>query len=334
MAYQPGPALQTTPMEYAYHAAEQGGVPAFGDQVHPPGKTQIIGADYAALMGDKRPFGNLATRAMHGILAVLAEFFSSLVFILFLTGAAIVAITDGGATPVSAGLYVAVATAFVVGFLMYVGGPASGGHFNPAITLGVALSYVFNPQNNGFKPIVLGAKLFMAILCFVLYFGIQIVGALSGSFMLKSIYGGNVGLLGLPVLTVSDGNGLLIEWFGTFVIGMAFMYSRFLHDSHMSPWIMGIVNGGAAFFAFGLTGASFNPIRFLGPAIATGNYTNAGVYIGGPLLGILTTWVVWEFDRFILRGHYAYVGWQPFTYKTQWQERAHQVWIAEPTKTV
>jgi glycerol uptake facilitator-like aquaporin len=34
-----------------------------------------------------------------------------------------------------------------------------------------------------------------------------------------------------------------------------------------------------------LTGAAFNPARALGPMVATGNFTNAWLYIIAPLVG-------------------------------------------------
>jgi aquaporin NIP len=46
-----------------------------------------------------------------------------------------------------------------------------------------------------------------------------------------------------------------------------------------------------------ITGASMNPARSLGPAIAGGDYTAIWVYIAAPLLGAAVAAAVYQFLR-------------------------------------
>jgi glycerol uptake facilitator-like aquaporin len=47
-----------------------------------------------------------------------------------------------------------------------------------------------------------------------------------------------------------------------------------------------------------LTGASLNPARTLGPAIATGNFADLWVYLAGPALGAgLAALLDWSLER-------------------------------------
>jgi glycerol uptake facilitator-like aquaporin len=49
---------------------------------------------------------------------------------------------------------------------------------------------------------------------------------------------------------------------------------------------LNIIMGGA------LTGAAFNPARALGPMIATGNLSNAWLYVAAPIVGALVAAIV------------------------------------------
>ena len=61
----------------------------------------------------------------------------------------------------------------------------------------------------------------------------------------------------------------------------------------------GIVVGGVialeAIFAGPISGASMNPARSLGPAVASGNYTAFWIYVLGPLVGSLLAVPAWRY---------------------------------------
>jgi len=60
-----------------------------------------------------------------------------------------------------------------------------------------------------------------------------------------------------------------------------------------------------AMFGGPVTGASMNPARSLGPAIAGGDYAAVWVYIAAPLLGAAVSAAVYQFLRAEARPHVA-----------------------------
>jgi aquaporin NIP len=65
---------------------------------------------------------------------------------------------------------------------------------------------------------------------------------------------------------------------------------------------IGGVVGLDALFAGPLTGASMNPARSFGPALATGEWTDFWVYVVGPLAGAALGAGAYEFIRAPRRG--------------------------------
>ena len=52
-----------------------------------------------------------------------------------------------------------------------------------------------------------------------------------------------------------------------------------------------------AMFAGPLCGASMNPVRSLGPALASGNWDHFAAYVIGPVLGAIAGALVYRFVR-------------------------------------
>jgi glycerol uptake facilitator protein len=175
--------------------------------------------------------------------------------------------------------------AFVLMMLIQTLGVTSGGHFNPAVTLGVASVRRIKPSQ---------AAIYMVM---------QVIGGIAGAALCKLILndiGGSPGLiepsLGNPhVSALLDGKtalGALCELVGTFalvwaVIGVA-VNPRGEHN--WAGFVIGATLGFGV-MAFGpLTGGALNPARALGPAIVTGHFAGgfgrfAVIYLIGPLIG-------------------------------------------------
>jgi aquaporin Z len=157
----------------------------------------------------------------------------------------------------------------IVGFA-YAYGHISGTHINPAVTIGVwaagkidtvrALSYVV----------------------------VQLLGGIAGAFALSWVLGPRGGTLGATGLGegMTTTSGLVLELILTF----------FLVNAVLNAGISGkaTIPGGLAIgftltfcilMGGPLTGASLNPARTLGPAVAIGNYANIWLYFVGPILG-------------------------------------------------
>ena len=150
-------------------------------------------------------------------------------------------------------------------------GAVSGGHFNPAITLGFVVTRRIR--------FLAGAAYWLA----------QLVGASLAAFLLVPIIGAGFVGLGAPALGVgiSFWSGVVLEAVGTFFLVLAVFGTAV--DGRAPKSIYPIAIGLTIAFdimAFGpLTGGAVNPARAIGPALASGQWANQLVYWIGPLIG-------------------------------------------------
>jgi aquaporin Z len=190
--------------------------------------------------------------------------------------------------------YILTAFAFGLAIVMmaYGVGNISGGHVNPAVSLGVLLS---------------GG---MTVADFCGYVIAQIIGALVGSAALSGIFSmGNVadqtdalGSNGLGGVNNSAGAGLIVEIILTFLFVILILGVTSKNQSHGSfgGLIIGLTLVGIHIIGIGLTGTSVNPARSIGPAIVaaiTGNTTPIAcvwVFIVGPLVGAVIAAFVYK----------------------------------------
>lgn len=195
--------------------------------------------------------------------ALVAEFIGTFALIFIGAGA--------GALGVGGLVGVALAHGLVVVGFAYAYGHHSGTHINPAVTLGLLVA--------GEIPVAKALA----------YMATQIAGGIAGAFTLAFVLGDKAGTLGATALAdgVSPLQGVVIEALLTF----------FLVNAVFNTAVSGKVGGNLAGLAIGstlvfcilmggpLTGASLNPARTLGPAIATGDFANLWVYLVGPFAG-------------------------------------------------
>jgi MIP family channel proteins len=159
----------------------------------------------------------------------------------------------------------------VLGIFVTVGGPISGGHLNPAVTVAMLLT---------------GRISLPRSLSYILA---QLVGGTLGALLLRPIFPDLPAGLGATVLGdgVTPMQGVLIEAVLTFFL--VFVVFGVAVDPRGPKQLFGICIGLVLTFdilAGGpLTGASMNPARSLGPALASGTWTAHWVYWVGPLLG-------------------------------------------------
>lgn len=149
----------------------------------------------------------------------------------------------------------------------------SGGHINPAVTIGLWITGKADARTAAF------------------YIPAQLIGAILAGFLLKALYPAGaadaVGL-GTPVLAegVGFGRGIVIEAILTFFLVFAIFGTAI---DERAPKVGGFGIGLVLLFAIlaagPLTGASLNPARTLGPALAAGVWSDHLVYWIGPILG-------------------------------------------------
>lgn len=207
----------------------------------------------------------------------LAEGIGTYFLVLIGPGAAMVnAYSDGAVTHPG----VALAFAFVVLAMIYALGHISGAHINPAVTL--AFWSVRRFPARDVPP----------------YLVAQCAGAVAASFTMGAVVG-PVGGFGATVPAVSTAGAFTVEWLLSFVLMLVIM--AVATDERVASGFAGIAVGltvGFCAMAGGpLTGASMNPARSLGPAVAGGVWNAHWIYWVAPLTGMLAAVRVYEFLR-------------------------------------
>ena len=167
--------------------------------------------------------------------------------------------------------------------LVWCMGNISGGHFNPAVTIAFLFTGKINP------------------LLTLFYVGAQMVGGLTGAFLLKSLSpteaAGNLSVtLVHKDLHVSQGYAveLLITFILVFTI-FSCVDSRRNDLGGSFPLQIGLAVTIGALFGGKFTGGSMNPARSFGPAVATGIWTDHWVYWLGPISGSILAGLIYQF---------------------------------------
>ena len=217
--------------------------------------------------------------------AAVAEFVATFALIFVGAGAVILA-ADGQLDLVG----VALAHGLVLAVMISVTGHLSGGHINPAVTIAL--------WSAGKVTTTRGAVYIVA----------QLLGAVVGALLLRYAVGAELfdaGGGGAPALGlgVAVGRGIVIEAILTFFLVFA-VFGTAVDDR--GPWnkTAGFTIGLVIAFdilAFGpYTGAAMNPARWFGPALVAGQWSDAIVWIVGPIAGGIIAGVLYA--MVLLRG--------------------------------
>lgn len=170
-------------------------------------------------------------------------------------------------------LGIALAHGLTLAAMIFAVGSVSGAHFNPAVSLAAWI----RGDLDGDRALR--------------YVGVQFVGALVAALCLAGIFPDEVvfAKLGTPALgmRISGGQGVVVEGIITFVLTSAILLVTRADNSERA--FTGAAVGGTLvaliLFAGPLTGAAANPARYLGPAIVSGQMSQALVYLVGPVVG-------------------------------------------------
>lgn len=181
----------------------------------------------------------------------------------------------------------AVALAIGVSFAM----PISGGHLNPAVTLGLMSVGKVDPRTGAVHLAAQVVAALLAALALQAFFPEAIAGVVAWGTPQLSLNVSLVQGIGLEALMTFF---LMSAVFGTVVSADAPRIGGF----GVGLTLVFLILGGGP-----LTGAAMNPARALGPAIASGTWTGHAVYWIGPIVGAVVASVVW--DRFLLKGEKA-----------------------------
>ncbi|MGO9642386.1 MAG: MIP/aquaporin family protein [Candidatus Acidiferrales bacterium] len=221
---------------------------------------------------------------------LIAEFFGTFALIFFGMGAICASQMLRGSGDNGLGLLgVALAYGLAMGVMVTSLGHISGGHFNPAVTIGF---WVTRRQG---------------LVDALLYWFAQLLGATAAAFLLRVVVPDEVWQavqLGTPSLAngLTRTAGMLIE--GVMAFFLVFVvFATAVDDKRALNKIAGFAIGltvtMGALFGGPFTGGSMNPARAFGPALASHHWANHGVYWVGPLAGgVLAGWI---YDSAFLR---------------------------------
>lgn len=211
--------------------------------------------------------------------AVIAEGIGTFIFFVIGAGAIVTdQLTKGGLGLIG----IALAHGLVLSVVVSAIGHISGGHVNPAVTIGLWVGRQIDTYLAG------------------LYIMAQLIGAVCAGLLLRAIFDPDVWQpvhLGTPGLApgISVFTGILVETVLTFFLVFA-VYGTAVDPR--APKIGGFGIGLTVLFDILLggpiTGASMNPARTFGPAVASGFWDNHIVYWIGPILGGIIAGLVYS----------------------------------------
>jgi MIP family channel proteins len=196
-------------------------------------------------------------------------------FVLVFVGAFAVASGQGVVTA-------ALAHGLVLVALVYTYGHISGAHVNPAVTLGL----------------LVGGKI--ETVKAVAYWVAQFVGGILAGFLVYALLGSNSNL-GETVGTMTSNAVWMAALFELvltfFLVSAVYQAAAYGKAGNLAGVAIGFTLAASILAGGTYTGASLNPARTLGPAVAAGNFSYllpylVGIFGGGAVAGLLHTYVL------------------------------------------
>jgi aquaporin Z len=199
-------------------------------------------------------------------------------FTLVFVGAAAVTVAgSAGGVPVAA-----LAHGLILVGLIYAYGHISGGHFNPAVTVGLLVG--------GQIEVVKAA----------LYIVAQFVGGILAALLLSGLVGSATGL-GQTTGSLTAGSPWTAAAFEAvltfFLVSTIYQAAVYGKAGNLAPVAIGFTLAGSILAGGVYTGASLNPARTLGPALIAGDLSYLlpyliGIFAGGIIAGLVHSLVL------------------------------------------
>jgi MIP family channel proteins len=204
-------------------------------------------------------------------------------FIFFFLGfSGIAVVVDIGIDAVTP-LGVAAGFGFGLALAITAFGHLSGGHFNPAVTAGVAVAGRFPVRD------------------VLPYWGAQLVGGFGAVLVMAIVYSGDVTdqLHTFPGSGIDDWAALVLEIVATALFVMVILTvatdERAAWNGVMAPFLIGLYIFTAATVVGPASGGSFNPARSLDPVLFNQEWSDVWIYLVGPLAGGVLGGAVWAY---------------------------------------
>jgi glycerol uptake facilitator protein len=220
-----------------------------------------------------------------GLAAYIAELIGTLLLVFFITSVVALYIATGANAQFGSDFAVVGLTHFLVLFALIVSvGVASGGHFNPAVTAAFMVLRRIDPIDG------------------LVYILAQLSGGVLGALLTKAFLldEGRASDYGTPKVSALLGGGFqgfLVEGIGTFVLVMTVLAVAL--NPEIRRWAALSVGGALGFLVMvlgPLSGGSFNPSRWFGPALVSNDLgSDPLAYILGPIAGALVAAGLYKF---------------------------------------
>lgn len=219
-----------------------------------------------------------------GLAAYLAELIGTLLLVFFIVSVVVLFVATGNNPQFGTDFaVVGLVHAFLLFGLIVMFGVASGGHFNPAVTLAAAAIKRIAPVDA------------------VIYMLAQLSGGVLGALLAKSLLldeGRATNYAAAEVSGLLSGNfpGMIVEAIGTFCLVLVILAAVYSKKSvkDWAPLAIGTTLGFIVMVGGPLTGGSFNPARWFGPALVSNDWGGVWPFLLGPIVGSLLAAVVFK----------------------------------------
>jgi MIP family channel proteins len=165
--------------------------------------------------------------------------------------------------------------------LIYAVGHLSGAHINPAVTLAFTLTRHF-PRREASA-----------------YITAQLSGAALAGLLLLAVWPDKPGDLGANAIGIGAGSALVVETVLSALLMLVIM--AVATDTRAVGAAAAIAIGGVVLLDIlvggGVSGASMNPARSFGPALASGQWDHFWIWVAGPIAGTTLGALLYQYIR-------------------------------------
>jgi MIP family channel proteins len=197
---------------------------------------------------------------------------------------ALVFIAAGGSAYARSPIDLALAYGLVIAVMVSAFAFVSGGHFNPAVTLGFLVTRRIAPL--------------LAVLYWVVQLGASVLAALLLKWILPS---GAISAshLGTPALGSGVGSGVAVVVEAILTFFLVWVMFATIVDARgpfqqVGGLAVGFVVAAGVLMSYGLSGGAMNPARAFGPQLAGNHWTHGWIWYIGPFAGAVIAAAVYE----------------------------------------
>ncbi len=220
-----------------------------------------------------------------GLAAYIAELIGTFLLVFFVTSVVVLFVATGNQAQFGSDFaVVGLVHAFLLFGLVVMFGVVSGGHFNPAVTLAAAALRRIDPIDA------------------LVYMLAQLSGGVLGALLTKGLLEDegraiNYGAVSVSPLLGSNLQGAVVEALGTFCLVLVILAAVYSVKSakDWAPLAIGTTLGFIVMVGGPLTGGSYNPARWFGPALVANDFGDVWPYLLGPVVGALLAAAVFRF---------------------------------------